>query len=248
MNTSTFGFGEIHGLTSSEYLNLFGDPFWGESSSLKTREVYLQLSEKEKALMLKANYIKMIEKARERNFNMAADCLQWWLDGTGATKTIDFHWLRKQREVISAENVNIERFEKDEDSKLGNFLQILEDGIEPQSFSTHYDKLVRAGIFGELYYASGNSTLRSRCNFKITKKKNNHTLSGEITHSWNDRYDWNKGASAYIYGFGIIKDSDALLVEKYCGAKPFEMRSQWKQSYSINFQFNSSGDLYLKLN
>ena len=36
--------------------------------------------------MLKANYIKMIAKARERNYDMAADNLQWWLDGTGFKK------------------------------------------------------------------------------------------------------------------------------------------------------------------
>lgn len=185
MNTSTFGFGEKNGLKSSEYTNLFGDPFWGEAGSLKARNIYLQLNEKEKALMLKANYLKMIEKSRERNFNMAADCLQWWLDGTGFTKNINFHWLRKQREVISAENVNIERFEKDEDSKLGIFLLTLQEG--------------------------------------------------------------KKGASAYIYGLGNIGDSEALLVEKYCGAKPFEMRSQWKQNFKKTFQSNSSRDLNLKL-
>ncbi|SHM61452.1 hypothetical protein [Flavobacterium chilense] len=246
MNTSSFEFRIKNDLTSSEYTNLFGDPFWGEAGSLKARTLYLQLSGKEKALMLKANYIKMIEKARERNFNMAADNLQWWLDGTGSTKNIDFNWLRKQREVIAAENVNIERFEKDEDSKFGLFLLTLVEE-KAKHFSTYYDKLVRAGIFGELYYASGNSTLSSKCSFKITKKNNNYILSGEIIHSWNDRYDWHKGASAYIYGFGNIGDSDALLVEKYCGAKPFEMRSEWKQNFNKTFQFNSARDLSLKL-
>jgi hypothetical protein len=119
---------------------------------------------------------------------------------------------------------------------------------ETDNFTNHYDKLVKAGIFGELYYASGNSTLNSKCHFKVTKKhNNNYKLSGTIIHSWNDRYDWHKGASAYIYGFGNIGDSDALLVEKYCGAKPYEMRGQWKQSFNLTFQFNSLGDLKLKL-
>lgn len=54
----------------------------------------------------------MIKKARERNYNMAADCLQWWLDGTGFTKNIEVNWLRGNNEVIVAENVNIERFEE----------------------------------------------------------------------------------------------------------------------------------------
>jgi hypothetical protein len=233
-------------LDPSEYKKLFGDPFWNEQGSSKARSFYQQLSEKEKALMLKKNYLEMIKKSRERNFNMAADCLQWWLDGSGFQKNLDFNWLRKQREVVSAENVNIERFENDYDSKFGLFLLTLEEG-KPKNFTTYYDKQVRAGVFGELYYASGDSTLSSKCNFKVTKKNNNYKLSGEIIHSWNDRYDWHKGASAYIYGFGNIGDSDALLVEKYCGAKSFEMRSQWKQSFNLTFQFNTSGDLKLKL-
>ncbi|MEN2400662.1 hypothetical protein GKZ90_0012795 [Flavobacterium sp. MC2016-06] len=247
MNTSTFGFGITNGLNSSEYNNLFGNPFWGEAGSLKAKSIYQQLNEREKALMLKANYIEMIKKARERNYNMAADCLQWWLDGSGFTKNIDFHWLRKNREVIAAENINVERFEKDEDTKLGIFLLTLEEG-RSKYFSTYYDKLVRAGIFGELYYASGDSTLKSKCDFKIKNNGNdNYSLSGHIIHLWNDRYDWHKGASAFIYGFGNVGDSDALLVEKYCGAKPFEMRSQWKQNLDKTFQFTSSGNLILKL-
>ncbi|WP_409416709.1 hypothetical protein [Flavobacterium sp. PS2] len=234
-------------LDPSEYKKLFGDPFWNEQGSSKARNFYLQLSEKDKALMLKKNYLEMIKKARERNFNMAADCLQWWLDGTGFTKTMDFNWLRKQSEVIAAENVNLERFEIDYDTNFGIFLLTLEEG-KPRNFTTYYDKQFTGGIFGELYYTSGTSILTSRCFFKVTNKgKDNYTLSGYIIHSWHDTYNWHKGAKAYIPSFGSVKDSDALLVEKYCGAKPFEMRGNWKQSFEKTFKFTSSGDLYLKL-
>ena len=240
-------FKEKTDLNPSEYKNLFGDPFWSEKGSSKAKDFYLQLNDRDKALMLKKNYLEMIEKARQRNFNMAADCLQWWLGGTGFTKTINFNWLRRNNEVIVAERVNLERFEKDEDAKFGLFLLTLPEG-ETKHFTTYHDKQVRAGIFGELYYASGNSILKSTCHFKVAKKgSNNYKLSGTIIHSWNDRYDWHKGASAYIFGFGNIGDSEALLVEKYCGAKPFEMRSEWKQNFNRTFQRNSSGDLILKL-
>lgn len=235
MSDSTFGLGAKNDLKSSEYYDLFGDPFGGEAGSLEARRIYAQLNEKEKALMLKANYIKMIEKSRQRNYDMAADCLQWWLDGSGSTKNIDFHWLRKQRELIASENVNIERFENDQDSKFGIFLLTLEE-MKTKRFSTYYEKQVKGGVFGELYYASGDSTLSSRCYFNVIKQKNNFTLSGTIIHSWNDRYDWHKGAFAFIFGFGFAKDSDALLVEKYCGAKPFEMRSQWQQTFNTTFK------------
>lgn len=184
-----------------EYNDLFGDPFWEMPGNSKTIKYYSQLNEREKALMLKANYIKMIGKARERYFNKAADCLQWWLDGTGFTKNIDFHWLRSKSEVIVAENKNIERFETDYDSKFGTFLKTLEVG-DSKPYTNHYDKQFTAGIFGELYYLSGTSVITSKCNFNITKKKDYFTLSGTIIHTWWDEYDWHKGADAYIPGFG----------------------------------------------
>ncbi|KIC00272.1 hypothetical protein OA93_01285 [Flavobacterium sp. KMS] len=245
MDTSTFGFGIKSDLKPYEYTNLFGDPFWGEAGSLKARNIYLQLNEREKALMLKANYIKMIEKSRARNFNMAADCLQWWLDGSGFTKNINFNWLRKQREVIAAEEENIERFE--DRLKNENFDKTL---IKVGDFIDYNNKLhymFTGGIFGELYYTCGTSTIISECNFKITKMKDNFVLSGTIVHSWWDRYDWHKGANAFIYGFGNVGDSEALLVEKYCGAKPFDMRSQWQQSFNRTFQSGFLGGLSIKL-
>jgi hypothetical protein len=232
-------------LDPSEYKNLLGDPFFSQGGSSKARQAYIKMTEREKAFMLRANYVEMIKKARERNFNMAADCLQYWLDGTGFTKNIDFHWLRSQREVISAENVNIERFE--EDPMFEAFVGNTQEG-NTRKYDDYFVRQVRAGIFGELYYASGDSTLTSRCFFKITNKKNNnYSLSGHIIHSWNDRYDWHKGAYAYIPSFGNIGDSDALLVEKYCGAKPFEMRGEWKQSFDTTFQLKFLGGLNLNL-
>jgi len=49
-------------LDPSEYKKLFGDPFWNEEGNPKARNFYLHLSEKEKALMLKKNYLEMIKK------------------------------------------------------------------------------------------------------------------------------------------------------------------------------------------
>jgi hypothetical protein len=237
-------FKEKTDLNPSEYKNLFGDPFWSEKGSSKAKDFYLQLNDRDKALMLKKNYLEMIEKARQRNFNMAADCLQWWLDGTGFTKTINFNWLRRNNEVIVAERVNLERFEND--SHFIIFLKALKDG-ETDTYSTHFDHQFTGGIFRELYYVCGTSTITSTCYFTVVKKKDNFILSGKVIHKWWDRYDWHKGATAYINGFGNVKDSDALLVEKYCGAKPFDMRGEWQQNFNKTFQLELFGDINLKL-
>ncbi len=153
-------------LDPSDYKKLFGDPFWNEQGSSKVRNFYFQQNERDKALMLKKNYLEMIKKARERNFNMAADCLQWWLDGTGFTKNIEVNWLRGNNEVIVAENVNIERFE--ERLGLENFDKKL---IKNGDFAEYKNELQRqfvGGVFRELYYVCGTSTITSKANFKIT--------------------------------------------------------------------------------
>jgi hypothetical protein len=230
-------------LDPSEYKKLFGDPFWNQQGSPKAGSFYLQLSEKEKALMLKKNYLEMIKKARERNFNMAADCLQWWLDGSGFTKNIDFNWLRKQKEVIAAENLNLERFAE----MLEKYGKTLKEEGDVAKYDDHFEHQVKGSIFGELYYASGDSTLSSHCYFKITKKKNNFLVTGIIKHFWWDSYNWHKGANAYIPSFGYVKDSDALLVEKYCEAKPFDMKSEWQQSFNKSFQSGFLGGLSINL-
>jgi len=93
----------------------------------------------------------------------------------------------------------------------------------------------------------GTSTITSTCHFTVSKKKENFFLSGKIIHKWWDRYDWHKGANAYIPSFGYVKDSDALLVEKHCGARPYEMRGEWQQNFNKTFQFKSFGGINLKL-
>ncbi|MDA6070487.1 hypothetical protein NJT12_12735 [Flavobacterium sp. AC] len=243
MNNSTFN--TKTDLAPSEYKNLFGDPFWNEQGSSKARNFYLEQNDRDKALMLKKNYLEMIEKSRQRNFNMAADCLQWWLDGTGFTKNIDFNWLRGNNEVIVAENINIERFE--ERLGLENFDKKLTKEGDYVKYTNELQRQFTGGIFRELYYVCGTSTITSKGNFIVTRKKDNFVLSGTIIHYWWDRYDWHKGANAYINGFGYVNDSDALLVEKYCGARPYEMRSQWKQSFNKTFQSGFFGGLSIKL-
>ncbi|WP_374174571.1 hypothetical protein [Flavobacterium tructae] len=72
-------------------------------------------------------------------------------------------------------------------------------------------------------------------------------IARSITHAWSDTYDWHPGASAYIPGFGNINDSDAKLVEKYCGAKPFEMQGAWKQSFNKSYELGFLGGLNVNL-
>ena len=85
---------------------------------------------------------------------------------------------------------------------------------------------------GEFYFVSGTSTIRSEGYFKLEGQKNSVRISGTVKHHWYDTYDWHLKSGALVPGFGIIQDSDALLMQKYRGAKTFEMESDWEQKVS----------------
>ncbi|MDQ7959666.1 RHS repeat-associated core domain-containing protein, partial [Flavobacterium lindanitolerans] len=200
-------------------------------------------SEKDKAYEAKGNYESMIKQARIDGHDLAADNLQRWLNGTGGTKVIGFKKLRSYREIVSGENENIDRFE----TQLEKLANGLADG-ESGTLNDYWDNQITGGITGELYYASGRSILTSTGSFKITRKGDKFIVSGSISHTWRDTYDWHEGATAYIPGFGNVKDSDAKLVEKYCGAKPFEMTSSWKQNFTGTYSLGFFGGISINLN
>ncbi len=53
-------------------------------------------------------------------------------------------------------------------------------------------------------------------------------------------YNWHAGLSAYVPGYGVINDSDALLVQREFGAKPFHMQSTWTN------KINTSPSIWFK--
>lgn len=57
-------------------------------------------------------YNQMIQAARDRGHNVAADNLQRFLDGTGGTVDIDSQWLKTFSSVLKAQNINNKRFEE----------------------------------------------------------------------------------------------------------------------------------------
>jgi hypothetical protein len=44
---------------------------------------------------------------------------------------------------------------------------------------------------------------------------------------------------AYVPGFGNISDEDALMLQKYRGAKPFMMEADWTQGLSGTYTKHS---------
>lgn len=167
-------------------------------------------------------YRDMIKAARNKGYNVAADNLQRFLDGTGGVKKINVAWLRSFSDTTSAEKVNQQRFEK----FLTKIAKTVEHGTKKE-FEDHWDRMLTASTTTELYYASGTSTIRSTGKFDFESIENIVKINGRVTHHWFDPYDWHEGLSAFIPVFGNISDEDALLLQKNRASKPFLMEAEW---------------------
>ena len=88
----------------------------------------------------------------------------------------------------------------------------------------------------ELFFGSGNSQLTSEGRFVATRNADIVTVRGQVTHSWNDTYDWHEGLSVFIPPMGRVKDDDAVALENAGRAKSFEMSASWSQSVEITLQ------------
>ena len=88
----------------------------------------------------------------------------------------------------------------------------------------------------ELFFGSGNSELTSEGRFVATRNADIVTVRGQVTHSWNDTYDWHEGLSVFIPSVGRVKDDDAVALENAGRAKSFEMSASWSQSVEVTLQ------------
>jgi hypothetical protein len=174
---------------------------------------------------IERRYRAMIDDARDQGYDVAADNLEHWLQGSGSTRKIDVGWLRGFSAVTEAEQVNRQRFEK----SLTKKAQSLKDG-ETVTFTDHWDRQLTASLREELYYASGTSTIKSTGTFTLRRQGKVVTIEGTVGHHWYDPYDWHAGLGAWIPGHGRVSDSDALLLEKDRGAKAFQMEADWRQT------------------
>ena len=174
---------------------------------------------------IEKRYRAMVKKARDDGYEVAADNLERWLAGTGGVKKLDVTWLRDFNAITSAERVNQERFEK----SLTKKAKELKDG-ETATFNDHWHRKLTANMATELYYASGTSTIKSTGTFTLSRKGNEITITGTVDHHWYDPYDWHAGLGAYVPGFGVISDADALVLERERGAAQFDMEADWQQT------------------
>lgn len=163
---------------------------------------------------------------RLAGYEFAARNLKHFLDGSGSDLVINSNWLRSQSGVQEAYERNDESFQRR--------IRIEGDRLKTDSSKSlkndfHVRVTPRRG--SDLFYGSGDSTLSSYGEFRLTKNKNGRvTVTGKVLHIWHDRYDWHDGLSVTI---GLLKfdDKEANELVKNGQAAEFDMESRWYEEY-----------------
>jgi hypothetical protein len=180
---------------------------------------------------------KMVVAAKKSRYKVAAANLEHYLNGTKHKKRISSKWLRSFSRVINAEEVNQNRFEE---QLYKQAVRLRRDGRKKvrDYWESNIDYKGRGTSTEELFFASGNSHIKSAGHFKIVKKGEQIKITGEVTHDWKDRYDFHNGLFAYIPGFGMIPDSDMKRLATEGSAGEYNLRSKWKQKLKAQFNIN----------
>lgn len=165
---------------------------------------------------------------RIAGYDVAADHLEHFLEGSGTEIHVSFKWLLSRGPVSGAMNALLDRVQKrvfDIGSEL-HIGQSFEFGL-PLDVSVVATRDVDPG----LYYASQGSTIDADPILNITKISDIEIeIIGDINFKWYDKYDWGVGKSAEI-GFGPFvvewKDEYADHLVKANRAADFRMSSSW---------------------
>ncbi|TDE36800.1 hypothetical protein [Actinomadura sp. 6K520] len=132
-------------------------------------------------------------------YPMAADVLDHFMDGAGASRTMSQRWLRSFKVIRKAERKNHRRFEK----QLAREARLLDDGASTW-LRDHWDAGINAFIGTELFYVSRMSLLRSQGSFILTRAGAEVRVSGTVRHHWFDPYDWDRGRWVFIPRHGFV--------------------------------------------
>ena len=173
-------------------------------------------------------YREYVKAGRKKGLNMAADFLERFLDGIGGTVHISREDARALKPVGDAEKTNRRRIERsftDTRHRYGNALKNIQPGPPLTLTKDHWDrKLTVLGLIlrdeADIALATGNSNVKAEGSYTAWRTGDVIHIEGEVTHTWDDTYNFHKW-QPYADG--------ALALQKHRGAKPFEIRSGWRQ-------------------
>jgi hypothetical protein len=156
---------------------------------------------------------------------IAADFLDHFMDGAGASRRMSPRWLRSFRVIKKAERKNQRRFER----RLARQARLIPDGSS-EWMNDHWDARINAFIGTELFYVSRMSVLRSRGSFVLTRAGRQVRVSGTVRHHWFDPYDWDRGRWVYIPRHGFVPIAVGRDLVESDEARNFLMESRHVQT------------------
>ena len=175
-----------------------------------------------------------VQEWRDAGHLTAAEHLERFLKSEGGTKTITREEARQFPFAREAEATARQQFEtesflaKSGDNRINNALKGLKESDEPVKITDHWERVLGPVGFLKEWYAGDKNLARAfgktniRSNFKghAVRRGNTIYITGEVTHSWNDPYD-----------FETFQPGSAgpLLLERFGRAKRFKMEGSWDQ-------------------
>ncbi|MFC4014773.1 hypothetical protein ACFOY2_46635 [Nonomuraea purpurea] len=156
---------------------------------------------------------------------VAADFLNHFMDGAGASRTMSLRWLRSFKVIKKAERRNQRRFER----QLARQAEQLRDG-DSTWLHDYWDARINAFIGTELFYVSRMSLLRSQGSFVLTRAGLEVRVSGTVRHRWFDPYDWDRGRWVYIPRHGFVPIAVGRELVESDEARNFLMESRHVQT------------------
>jgi hypothetical protein len=156
---------------------------------------------------------------------IAADFLEHFMDGAGASRRMSLRWLRSFRVIKKAERRNQRRFER----QLAREGKLLRDGASTW-FHDRWDARINAFIGTELFYVSRMSLLRSQGSFVLSRAGSQVRVSGTVRHHWFDPYDWDRGRWVYIPRHGFVPIAVGRELVESDEARNFLMESRHVQT------------------
>jgi hypothetical protein len=156
---------------------------------------------------------------------IAADFLEHFMDGAGASRRMSLRWLRSFRVIKKAERRNQRRFER----QLAREAKLLRDGASTW-LHDRWDARINAFIGTELFYVSRMSLLRSEGSFVLNRAGTQVRVSGTVRHHWFDPYDWDRGRWVYIPRHGFVPIAVGRELVESDEARNFLMESRHVQT------------------
>ena len=175
-----------------------------------------------------------VQEWRDARHLTAAEHLERFLKSEGGTKTITREEARRFPFAREAEATARLQFEtesflaKSGDNRINNALKGLKDRDEPVDVTDHWVRVLGPVGFLKEWYAGdknlarafGKTNIRSDFDGHAVRRGNTIYITGEVTHSWNDPYDFERFQPG---------SSGPLRLERYGRAKKFDMEGSWNQ-------------------